>query len=131
LTVETAGGEYVADVEPKLALRLSKLLAGGNKYAAAIASVSDDSLRVIIKETFQDPSQVGRLSFPAGKAGDVVRPYIKESMVRGDTDDDDDDSTDDVEDWEDTDSDTEAEVTEESLDFAAAAEDTSDDSFDE
>jgi hypothetical protein len=131
LTVETASSDYIADVEPKLALRLSKLMAGGNKYAAAIASIADDSMRVIIKETFQDPTQVGRLSFPAGKAGDVVRPYIKESMVRGDADDEDDDVGDDAEDWDDTDSDTEAEVTEDSLEYAAAAENTTDDNFDE
>ena len=31
LTVETAGGDYIGDVEPKLSVRLSKLIAGGNK----------------------------------------------------------------------------------------------------
>ena len=104
LTVETAASEYIADIEPKLALRLSKLLAGGNKYAAAVAGLGADSVRVIIKETFQDPSQAGRLSFPAGKAGDLVRPYTKESIVRTDGDDD-EDVTDEVEDWEDTEDD--------------------------
>ena len=82
LTVETMAGEYISDVEPKLAMRLTKLIDGGNKYAAAVASIDGESVRVIIKETFQHPSQVGRLSFPAGKAGDVVRPYTKESLVR-------------------------------------------------
>ncbi len=100
LAVETMAGEYISDIEPKLALRLSKLITGGNKYAAAVASVGADSVRVIIKETFQHPSQVGRLSFPAGKAGDVIRPYTKESMVRADMDED-EDIGDDVEDWED------------------------------
>jgi Tfp pilus assembly protein PilF len=101
LTVETMAGEYVSDVEPKLALRLTKLMEGGNKYAAAVAGVAADSVRVIIKETFQHPNQVGKLSFPAGKAGEVVRPYIRESMVRTDADDD-DDSGDENEDWDDT-----------------------------
>ena len=73
LTVETMAGDYLADVEPKLALRLTRLIAGGNKYAAAVAGLNGDSVRIIIKETFQHPTQVGRLSFPAGKAGDVVR----------------------------------------------------------
>lgn len=131
LTIETAGGEYIGDVEPKLAMRLSKLIAGGNKYAAAVASLTEDSVRVIMKETFQDPSQVGRLSFPAGKAGDVVRPYIRESMVRADGDYEDDDSADDTEEWEDTESDAEPETTEESLYDAAAAEDTDDNDYDE
>jgi Tfp pilus assembly protein PilF len=100
LTVETMAGEYLSDIEPKLALRLSRLINGGNKYAAAVAGVAGDSIRVIIKETFQHPTQVGKLSFPAGKAGDVVRPYTKESLVRADMDDD-DDFSDESDEWED------------------------------
>jgi hypothetical protein len=106
LTVETMAGEYISDVEPKLSMRLTKLMTGGNKYAAAVAGLGDDSVRVIIKETFQDPSQVGRLSFPAGKAGDVIRPYTKESMVRADMDDE-DELADDTDDWDDTEADAE------------------------
>jgi hypothetical protein len=130
LTVETAAGEYIADVEPKLALRLSRLLAGGNKYAAAVAGLDADSVRVMIKETFQDPSQVGRLSFPAGKAGEVVRPYTREGLARGDTDEE-EDVVDEAEDWEDADTDLEAEPAEVSLYDAASREDTTDDDFDE
>jgi hypothetical protein len=128
LTVETAGGEYIADVEPKLALRLSKLLAGGNKYAAAVAALEADAVRVMIKETFQDPSQVGRLSFPAGKAGEVVRAYTRDSVVRGD---DDDDSGDDSEDWEDTADEAEAEPAEVSLYDAQTREEVEEPDFDE
>jgi Tfp pilus assembly protein PilF len=130
LTVETAGNEYIADIEPKLALRLSKLLAGGNKYAAAVAGLGADSVRVIIKETFQDPSQARRLSFPAGKAGDLVRPYTKESIVRTDGDED-DEVTDEVEDWEDTEDDAATETTEVSLFDATAHDDGDDNDFDE
>lgn len=132
VTVETMAGEYLADVQPKLALRLSKLIAGGNKYAAAIAGLDGQSVRVIIKETFQHPTQVGRLSFPAGKAGDVVRPYTKESLVRADMDDD-DDLADESDDWEDTDveAEAEAEPRETSLFEAAVAEDADDVDFEE
>lgn len=127
ITVETAAEEYIADIEPKLALRLSKLIAGGNKYAAAVASIGPDTVKVIIKETFQDPSQAGRLSFPAGKAGEVVRAYTRESLIRA-GDDDDDDFADDSEDWDDTEP--EAEVEAEPRDvslFEAAREDDRDD----
>jgi Tfp pilus assembly protein PilF len=131
LTVETAAGDYIADVEPKLALRLSKLIAGGNKYAAAVAGLETDAVRVIIKETFQDPTQVGRLSFPAGKAGDLVRPYTKESILRADGDDD-DEVVDETEDWGDEpEADAEAETTEVSLFDAAARDDGDDNDFDE
>lgn len=133
LTVETMAGEYIGDVEPKLAIRLTRLMDGGNQYAAAVAGIDGDKVRVIMKETFQHPSQVGKLSFPAGKAGDVVRPYTKESMVRSDLDED-DEFPDDEADWSD-DADAEVEDTPEpretSLFDAAAAEDTDDVEFDE
>lgn len=109
LTVETMAGDYLSDVEPKLALRLTRLINGGNKYAAAVAGLNGDSVRVIIKETFQHPTQAGRLSFPAGKAGDVVRPYTRESLVRSDMDDD-DDASEEVEEWEEAEPEAEAEA---------------------
>ncbi|TAK58234.1 MAG: tetratricopeptide repeat protein [Dehalococcoidia bacterium] len=130
LTVETMAGEYLADVEPKLALRLTRLLAGGNKYAAAVAGLNGDSVRVMIKETFQHPTQVGRLSFPAGKAGDVVRPYTKESLVRADLDDE-EESIDEVEEWEDAEPEAEAEPREVTLFDAARDEDADEVEFEE
>jgi hypothetical protein len=106
---------------------------GGNKYAAAVASVGTDTVRVIIKETFQHPNQVGKLSFPAGKAGDVVRPYTRESVLRSSDSDDDEETTDEVEDWDDSDSD--EETTEAPRDVslfdASAEEDTDDNDYDE
>jgi hypothetical protein len=102
LTVETMAGDYIADVEPKLALRLTRLMAGGNRYAAAVAGISGDGVKIIIKETFQHPSQVGRLSFPGGKAGEVVRPYTKESMVRADLEDE-EEYAEEAEEWEEAD----------------------------
>jgi tetratricopeptide (TPR) repeat protein len=130
LTLETMAGDYLSDVEPKLALRLTKLMNGGNKYAAAVAGLNSDSVRVIIKETFQHPTQVGRLSFPAGKAGEVVRPYTKESMVRADLDEE-DDFAEDTEEWEDTEVEAEAEPREVNLFDAARDEDADDVEFEE
>ncbi len=130
LTVETMNGDYISDIEPRLSMRLARLMTGGNKYAAAVAGLNDDSVRVIIKETFQHPSQVGRLSFPAGKAGDVIRPYTKESLVRSDGDDE-DDTADDGDDWEDTEADAEAEPREVNLFDAAREEDADEPEFDE
>ena len=98
-----------------------------------MAGLDGERVRVIIKETFQHPTLVGRLSFPAGKAGDVVRPYTKESMVRSDLDDD-EESADELEDWGedlDADAETETEPRETSLFDAAAAEDTDDNEFEE
>ncbi len=108
LTVETMAGDYLGDVEPKLALRLTKLIAGGNKYAAAVAGLNGDSVRIIIKETFQHPTQVGRLSFPAGKAGEVVRPYTRETLVRVDLEED-EEFAEEAEEWEEAEPEAEAE----------------------
>ena len=69
-----AGGNTVGRIEPKLAQRLSELMAGGNRYAAAVAQTNGHQLRVLIREVYQDPSQRGRVSFP-GKLG--------ESALRG------------------------------------------------
>lgn len=90
LTVETGDGEYVGEIESKLGLRLIKLMDGGNKYSAAIASIGDGKGRVMIKEVFQHPSQAGRPSFPA-RAADGFRPYVRESVLKYERDDDEED----------------------------------------
>lgn len=81
LVVENAKGEYLGQVEPKLGLRLLKLMEGGNQYTTAITSLSEDTARVLIKETYQHPSQAGKLSFPP-TGGEGFRPYIKESVLK-------------------------------------------------
>jgi tetratricopeptide (TPR) repeat protein len=132
LSVETMAGDYISDVEPKLAMRLTKLIEGGNKYAAAIAGIRETTVRVIIKETFQHPTQAGRVSFPAGKAGETVRAYTRESLVRADMEDE-DDFAEESEEWEEAESDleTEAEPREMGLYDAARAEEHDDSDFDE
>lgn len=81
LLAETMRGEYLGEVEARLALRLSKLMKGGNQYVAAITNLEDSSCRIIIRETYQDPSQAGRHSFPAAGTK-TVRPYTKEKLLR-------------------------------------------------
>ena len=80
LFVENSQGEYLGQVEPKLGLRLVRLIEGGNRYATAITSLGEDGLRVIIKEVFQHPTQQGHSSFPP-KAVDAFRPYTRESLL--------------------------------------------------
>jgi hypothetical protein len=81
LVAKDSRGDYMGEVEPKLGLRLLKLMEGGNQYAAAITSLADAAGRVIIKETYQHPSQAGRPSFPAA-GPEVIRPYIKKSILK-------------------------------------------------
>lgn len=81
LIAENTRGEYLGVVEPKLSLRLINLMSGGNKYSAAITSLADNQVRIIIRETYQHPSQIGKVSFPS-KGADGFRPYIKESVIK-------------------------------------------------
>jgi Tetratricopeptide repeat len=81
LVVENEQGEYLGLVEPPHGLRLARLVEGGNKYASAIVNINANSARVIIRETFQHPSQVGRLSFPV-KAVEGFQPHVKDTLLR-------------------------------------------------
>ena len=82
LSLETPGGEFVGMIDPKLSTRLLKLMDEGNEYTVAIASLNKDECKVIIKETYQHPSQAGRPSFPTAIRTEGLRPYTKESLVR-------------------------------------------------
>jgi tetratricopeptide (TPR) repeat protein len=81
LTVENGRGEYLGQVEPRHSQRLIKLMAGGNRYSAAIVSSTEDRVAVIIREVYQDPSQTGQLSFPP-KGIESLRPYLSDKMLR-------------------------------------------------
>jgi tetratricopeptide (TPR) repeat protein len=81
LIVTSESGEYLGEVEPRQGLRLIKLTRGGNRYDAAILNVEEDKVQVIIKETYQHPSQVGHPSFPV-KATEHLRTRVKESLLR-------------------------------------------------
>ncbi len=100
LIVETENGEYIGEVEPKIGLRLIKLMDGGNRYSGAIASIAENAGKVMIREIYQDPSQAGKPSFPA-RASDEFRSYVKDTMLKYELDDEeetfDDESSDD---WE-------------------------------
>jgi hypothetical protein len=81
LAVENIKGEYLGLVPAKHAQRLVKLMDGGNKYTAAIVSSNETSISVIIRETYQDPSQIGHVSFP-GKRLEEVQPFVSDRVFR-------------------------------------------------
>ncbi|MFP3880216.1 MAG: tetratricopeptide repeat protein [Dehalococcoidia bacterium] len=80
LIVRSEDGDYLGEVEAKQGLRLVQLMNGGNRYDAAILN-AENKVQVVIKETFQHPSQAGRPSFPV-KAEEHLRTHIKESLLR-------------------------------------------------
>ena len=64
-----ADRNVIGRLEPKLSQRLAELIGGGNRYISAIAQADMRQVRLLIRETYQDPSQRGRISFP-GKLGE-------------------------------------------------------------
>jgi tetratricopeptide (TPR) repeat protein len=99
LIVESIDGEYIGEIEPKLGLRLIKLMEGGNKYTAAIARISEDKGKVMIKEVYQHPSQAGRPSFPT-RVTDDFRPYVKNTVLRYELEDDEEGFEEEAGEWE-------------------------------
>ena len=62
---------------------------GGNQYIAGLTELNDHEVRVIIRETFQDPKMFGKVSFPALPGAEMTRGYIKDTMLRYDADEED------------------------------------------
>ena len=81
LIVENEEGEYLGLVEPPHGFRLARLIEGGNKYTAAIVNINNSTARVIIREVFQHPSQIGRPSFPV-RAVEGFYPHVKDTLLR-------------------------------------------------
>jgi len=77
-----ANGTRIGIVEPRVAARLLKLLADGNKYHAGITSLGDRDVRIVIREIFQDPRNYGKVSFPTAARSSDLRPYTKGTLLR-------------------------------------------------
>ncbi len=129
VNVHTMAGDYVGMVEPRIGLRLARMMAGGNQYSAALVSTTGGDIKVMIRETYQHPSLIGRVSFPQARAASDVRPYTRRGLLRGavgeevDYSDDDEYKEEEPEDgWSETSEETERDV---GLDI-----ESDDDSFD-
>ena len=106
-------------VEPRVAARLLKLIADGNKYFAGVTSLGAQDVRIIIREVYQDPRNYGKVSFPTAAKSTDLRPYTKGTLLREDEELE-EDLEDDVEDEEITD-----------LESVLPPEDTTDEAFEE
>ena len=74
-------GEYVGQVEPRLASRLIRLIKGGNQYEATATSVDGHELTIIIREVYKQPSQAGIVSFPSRGGGVDHRVYLPNTLL--------------------------------------------------
>ena len=77
--VQNRDGKRLGRLEPKLAARLIKLLAGGNKYVAAVTSISNKGVAVVVRETYQSSKMIDFVSFPPPKGRPAV--YIADMDV--------------------------------------------------
>lgn len=88
LVVYNAHGDYLGKVEPKQATRLIRLMLGGNKYSAVVVKSSADGMTVMIRETYQHPSQAGKLSFPP-KGMEEFRAFGSDRVLKEESEEDD------------------------------------------
>lgn len=115
--IASSSGMRIGVVEPRVAARLLKLIADGNKYLAGVTSLGAQDVRIIIREIYQDPRNYGKVSFPTAAKSTDLRPYTKGTLLREDEELE-EDLEDDVEDEEITD-----------LDRVLPPEDTTDEAF--
>ena len=73
ITVNTLGGQYLGALQRRLGRRVSRLIAGGNRYEAAVVGIEPDGLSIILRETGQAPALRHVVSFPA-QVGETQRP---------------------------------------------------------
>jgi len=79
-----SNGMRVGVVDPRVAARLLKLIADGNKYLAGITSLGAQDVRIIVREIYQDPRNYGKVSFPTAAKSTDLRPYTKGTLLRED-----------------------------------------------
>jgi tetratricopeptide (TPR) repeat protein len=115
--IAMSNGMRIGVVEPRVAARLLKLIAEGNKYLAGVTSLGAVDVRIIIREIYQDPRNYGKVSFPTAAKSTDLRPYTKGTLLR-EEEELEDDLEEDVEDEEISD-----------LDRVLPPEDTTDEAF--
>ena len=82
IAVETSRGVRLGLLEAKLARRLIKFMRGGNRYQAGVTSCDGNTVKLIVRETYQDTHFAGKPSFPMRRKREVeFRPYTKESLL--------------------------------------------------
>ena len=85
IIAETSRGVRIGPYEAKLARRLIKFMRGGNRYQSGVTSVDGNNVKLIVRETYQDPRFAGKPSFPMRRKREVeFRPYAKESLLARD-----------------------------------------------
>lgn len=64
IVVSSRTGERLGELEQRISRRLEELIAAGNRYEIYALGMSGHSLRIIIRESYQDPSMEGQPGLP-------------------------------------------------------------------
>ena len=80
LTARDETGAYIGQIEPRVGTRIARLAKGGNLYEAAVTSVEESELVVIIRETYKTQAQSGIVSFPS-RGGADYRVYVPSAVM--------------------------------------------------
>lgn len=102
--IHSADNQRLGEVGAPISQRIVDLMEGGNRYEVYALGISSQSLRVILREVFQDPALSTRISFPeqVRKTQELMRErellFQREEgdFIFGDDDDDEDDDMDDT-----------------------------------
>jgi ribosomal protein L29 len=82
IVAETSRGVKLGTLEAKMARRLIKFMRGGNRYQGGVTACDGNTVKLIVRETYQDPKFAGKPSFPMRRKREVeFRPYTKESLL--------------------------------------------------
>ncbi|MCO5175726.1 MAG: hypothetical protein M9890_01985 [Thermomicrobiales bacterium] len=90
LTMEQAGnairlldedGQYIGQMEPRLARRVIELVELGNEYEVYVTANTGESVRVIVRESVKSPDMGTRLSFPRQGKISVPRAYLRDTRL--------------------------------------------------
>ncbi len=85
LMVKNSHNEYLGEVGPKVAIRLVRLIDGGNRYEATVTRVREGAMAVMIREVYKHPSLASVVSFPS-KVGEETKSYVGSNLLRYDLD---------------------------------------------
>jgi len=96
LIVKRSDGIYLGEIDQRTATRAIELMAGGNTYEIYALGSSSAGMRIILRESYRNPSQADRVSFPrqisqAGKylrERDVIRQLDEADFYFSDEDED-------------------------------------------
>jgi hypothetical protein len=82
IVAETSRGVRLGTLEAKMARRLIKFMRGGNRYQGGVTACDGSTVKLIVRETYQDPKFAGKPSFAIRRKREVeFRPYTKESLL--------------------------------------------------